>query len=80
MVAWFGLAHNNTKTNQIYMPTISGGKRYIMSKMTMEQIKTGKMQLNVKSAKDFRATLAKWHNADFELAEELLRKNDRVKA
>ena len=51
-----------------------------MSTITIETIKAGKMQFNVKSAKDFRATLAKWHNADFELAEELLRKNDRVKA
>lgn len=52
-----------------------------MSKYTtIESIKTGKMQYNVKSGKDFRATMAKWHNADFELAEELLRKADRVKA
>ena len=26
---------------------------------------SGKMQFNVKSAKNFRDTLAKWHNADF---------------
>ena len=31
-------------------------------------VKNGKMQFNVKSAKNFRDTLAKWHNADFELA------------
>lgn len=47
---------------------------------TIESIKDGKIQYNVKSAKDFRATMSKWHNADFELAEEILRKNDRVKA
>ena len=51
-----------------------------MSKYTIETIKGGKMQMNAKSGKDFRATLAKWHNADFELAEEILRKFDRVKA
>lgn len=51
-----------------------------MSKYTIETIKAGKMQMNAKSGKDFRATLAKWHNADFELAEEILRKSDRVKA
>ena len=47
---------------------------------TIETIKTGKMQMNVKSGKDFRAIMSKWHNADFELAEEILRKSDRVKA
>ena len=46
----------------------------------MTTIKSGKMQFNVKSAKNFRDTLAKWHNADFELAEEILKKSDRVKA
>lgn len=51
-----------------------------MSKYTIESIKSGKMQYNVKTGKDFRATMAKWHNADFELAEEILRKSDRVKA
>ena len=47
---------------------------------TIETIKNGKMQYNAKSGKDFRATMAKWHNADFELAEEILRKQDRVNA
>lgn len=51
-----------------------------MSKYTIETIKGGKMQMNAKSGKDFRATMSKWHNADFELAEEILRKSDRVKA
>lgn len=52
-----------------------------MSKYTtIGAIKSGKMQYNVKDARDFRATMAKWHNADFELAEEILRKSDRVKA
>ena len=37
---------------------------------TIETIKSGKMQMNSKSGKDFRAIMAKWHNADFELAEE----------
>ena len=46
---------------------------------TIETIKSGKMQFNVKTAKDFRATLAKWHNADFELAEKILERNDRVR-
>lgn len=47
---------------------------------TIETIKSGKMQMNSKSGKDFRSIMAKWHNADFELAEEILRKSDRVKA
>lgn len=54
-----------------------------MSKYTIETVATinnGKMQMNAKSGKDFRTTLAKWHNADFEIAEEVLRKSDRVKA
>ena len=49
-----------------------------MTNTTM--IKSGKMQFNVKSAKTFRDILAKWHNADFELAEKILAKNDRVKS
>ncbi len=39
---------------------------------------TGKMQFNVKSAKNFRDTLAKWHNADFELAVALDKKSKTV--
>jgi hypothetical protein len=39
---------------------------------------TGKMQFNVKSAKAFRDTLAKWHNADFELAVALDKKAKTV--
>ena len=38
----------------------------------------GKMQFNVKSAKNFRDTLAKFHNADFELACAILSKNETV--
>ena len=36
------------------------------------------MQFNVKGAKDFRDTLAKWHNADFELAVALDKKSKTV--
>lgn len=43
-------------------------------------IKPGKCQFNASSAKNFRTTLAKWHNATFEIADELLQKNDRVSA
>lgn len=52
----------------------------IMSKYTnIETIKAGNMQFNVKTAKNFRDTLAKWHDADFALAEKILIKSDRVK-
>lgn len=43
------------------------------------ELKSGKMQFNVKSAKNFRDTLAKWHNADFELAVALDKKANIVK-
>lgn len=43
-------------------------------------IKSGKMQFNVTTGKNFRDTLAKWHSADFDLAEKIMEKNDRVKA
>lgn len=42
------------------------------------ELKNGKMQFNVKSAKNFRDTLAKWHNADFELAVALDKKSKTV--
>ena len=42
-------------------------------------INKGNCQFNTTSAKAFRATLAKWHNATFKIADELLAKNDRVK-
>lgn len=48
--------------------------------VTMDSIRPGKCQFNASSAKNFRATLAKWHNATFEIADELLQKSDRVKA
>ena len=48
--------------------------------ITMESIKKGNWQFNATSAKAFRTTLAKWHNATFKIADELLAKNDRVKA
>ena len=48
--------------------------------ITMDTIKKGNCQFNATSAKSFRATLAKWHNATFKIADELLAKNDRVKA
>ena len=44
----------------------------------MRELKSGKMQFNVKSAKGFRDTLAKWHNADFELAVALDKKSKSV--
>lgn len=48
--------------------------------ITMDSIKKGNCQFNVISAKSFRTTLAKWHNATFKIADELLAKNERVKA
>ena len=48
--------------------------------ITMDTIKKGNCQFNAASAKSFRTTLAKWHNATFKIADELLAKNDRVKA
>lgn len=52
-----------------------------MSKYTtIESIKSGKMQYNATSGKSFRATMAKWHDADFDLAEKILEKSDRVKS
>lgn len=44
----------------------------------MRELKNSKMQFNVKSAKNFRDTLAKWHNADFELAVALDKKSKNV--
>src|SRR5574344_256643 len=48
--------------------------------ITMDTIKKGNCQFNATSAKSFRTTLAKWHNATFKIADEILAKNDRVKA
>lgn len=45
----------------------------------MANLANGKMQFNVKSAKGFRDTLAKWHNADFELAVAIDKKNEIVR-
>lgn len=45
---------------------------------TTRTLESGKMQFNVKSAKNFRDTLAKWHNADFELAVALDKKSKTV--
>ena len=39
-------------------------------------VESGKCQWNVKTASKFRSALAKWHNADFELAEELNKRSD----
>lgn len=36
-------------------------------------------QFNVTEAKDFRTTMAKWHNADFDMAQEIAKKNDLIK-
>lgn len=47
---------------------------------TTIELKKGNCQFNTTSAKAFRTTLAKWHNANFAIADELLQKNDRVKA
>lgn len=69
------------QTNYFYIPKKREESEDIMSKYTtIETIKSGKMQYNVKTGKDFRDTMAKWHNADFELAEKILDKSDRVKA
>lgn len=46
---------------------------------TIDTIKGGKMQMNATTGKAFRATMAKWHNADFELAEKIMEKSDDVK-
>lgn len=46
--------------------------------MSSRELKNGNMQFNVKSAKGFRDTLAKWHNADFELAVALDKKSKTV--
>lgn len=48
--------------------------------ITMENIKSGNCQFNAKTASNFRATLSKWHNGVFDIANELLLKSDRVKA
>ena len=45
---------------------------------TTMTINSGKMQFNVKSGKAFRDAMAKWHNADFELADAIASKSDRV--
>ncbi len=45
---------------------------------TTRTLESGKMQFNVKSAKNFRDTLAKWHNADFELAVALDKKSKTI--
>lgn len=51
-----------------------------MSKYTtIETIKAGKMQFNATSAKAFRTTMSKWHDADFDLAQKIMEKSDRVK-
>jgi hypothetical protein len=42
------------------------------------ELSNNKMQFNVKSAKNFRDTLAKWHNADFELSVALDKKSKNV--
>ncbi|WP_346961298.1 hypothetical protein [Clostridium sp.] len=47
---------------------------------TIEQIKGGTCQFNATTAKKFRTSLAKWHNANFDIANEVLKKTDRVKA
>lgn len=44
----------------------------------MRELTNNKMQFNVKSAKNFRDTLAKWHNADFELSVALDKKSKNV--
>lgn len=47
---------------------------------TIEQIKGGNCQFNATTAKKFRAAIAKWHNAKFDISDLILKKNDRVKA
>lgn len=46
----------------------------------MKKLTNGNSQFNASTAKSFRETMAKWGNAQFDIAEELLRKSDRVKA
>lgn len=41
-------------------------------------LENGKMQYNVATAKDFRTKLAKWHNADFELAVAIDKRADAI--
>lgn len=50
-----------------------------MSNSTLT-INDGNCQFNATSAKAFRTTLAKWHNADFDIANAVLEKSDRVSA
>lgn len=52
----------------------------MMKHTTIETIKKGNMQFNSKEAKEFRAKMSKWHDADITISDELLHKNDRVRA
>lgn len=47
------------------------GKKYA-------NLENGKMQYNVGTAKEFRAKLSKWHNADFELAVAIDKRADAI--
>lgn len=42
-------------------------------------VESGRCQWNVKTASKFRSTLAKWHNADFDIANELNKRSDLVR-
>ena len=46
----------------------------------MKKLANGNSQFNASTAKSFRETMAKWGNAQFDIAEEIMRKTDRVKA
>lgn len=48
--------------------------------MTNTTIKTGKMDFSVKSAKAFRDGLAQYHNATFEIADQILQVGESVKS
>lgn len=48
--------------------------------INFETIETGRSQFNAKDAKNFRDTLAKWHTADFEIAEEINKTYDYVES
>lgn len=48
--------------------------------ITFETIKAGRSQFNASSAKVWRDTIAKWHNADFEIADEINKITDFIKS
>ena len=53
-------------------------KTLVVGSVTVN-VESGACQFNASSAKDFRAKLAKWHDADFDISQELAKKNDLIK-